>query len=816
MPEEAPQIDFFISYNKADLAWAEWLAWRLEEAGYSTTLQAWDFRPGSNFVLEMQRAATEAERTIAVLSPDYLAAKFTQPEWAAAFVQDPTGKNRTLIPVRVSECNPEGLIPQIIYIDLVGLGESGAADKLLNGVKQERAKPGIPPQFPGTTRHADAEKPLFPGALPPIWNVPHHRNPNFTGRQELLDGLRAALTSEGTAALTQPQAIHGLGGVGKTQLATEYAYRYAGEYDLVWWVPSEEPSALAATYAGLARALNLPEQDAAEQAVIIDAVKRWLDHNGNWLLILDNAQNPDAVHRYLPQAATGHVLITSRDPNWSSIARSLPLETFPREQAVEFLLKRTGQSDEEAADRLAEALGDLPLALEQAGAYIEETGTTLADYLELFQVRSGELLSRGQPPGYQATVATTWELSLQQLSKPAADLMSLFSFLAPDDIPRCLLEDGVAHLPEPLAAMVANPIALNDVVAQLRGYSLVQDGDDGWFVHRLIQLVVRGQFTDDNAKSWAHAALQIVNSSFPSDITNHPVAWPTCARLLPHALAATSQGTTLKIAPEIISRLFGQVGSYYSVRSDLTQAESAHSRALAIIEVAYGPTHPSVATHLSNLAVTLLDQGDPAGARDYLLRALEIDESTYGPSHPNVATIVNNLGRALWDLGDLKEAQLQMQRALVITQEAYGPNYPDMSIRLNNMGLLLQDLGDLDGAMDYIQRAVAIAEAAYGSSHPYLANHLNNLGSVMSKQKNLTGARDNFQRALAIDEKTYGPDHPVVATDVNNLGQILRELGDPEGGRKHYQRALAIFTKRLGEVHPKTALVRRNLESLGS
>ena len=529
MPEEAPQKDFFVSYNKADRTWAEWIAWQLEEAGYSTMLQAWDFRPGSNFVLEMQRAATEAERTIAVLSPDYLIAEFTQPEWAAAFAQDPTGRNRTLVPVRVRECDLTGLLAPIVHINLVGLEESEAVDRLLSGLSQERAKPTIPPGFPGAKRHADAEKPRIPNALPPIWNVPYRRNPNFTGRQELLDGLRAALTSEGTAALTQPQAIHGLGGVGKTQLAIEYAYRFAGEYDLVWWVPSEEPSALAATYAGLARALDLPDQDAAEQAVIIEAVKRWLDRHGNWLLVLDNAPGPDFVGDYLPQAPTGHVLITSRDPNWGGVARPLPVQEFPRDQSVEFLLKRTGQSDEEAADTLAEALGDLPLALEQVGAYIEETGITLANYLELFQVRSGELLSRGRPPGYQATVATTWEISLQQLSQPSADLMSLFSFLAPEDIPKSLLEKGAEHLPEPLTATVGDPLALNDAVSQLRHYSFIEVGDGSWSVHRLVQGVVRDRLDDTASTSWAGAAIGLIDDAFPSDIATNPASWPTCA-----------------------------------------------------------------------------------------------------------------------------------------------------------------------------------------------------------------------------------------------------------------------------------------------
>ena len=216
--------DFFVSYNKADVAWAEWIAWELEEAGYTAILQAWDFRPGSNFVLEMQRAAVEADRTIAVLSPDYLTALFAQPEWAAAFAQDPTGEKGTLVPVRVRECDVKGLLPQIVYIDLVGKDEPAARQALLGGVSRERAKPHTAPAFPPSAERSVPSRPRFPGTLPPIWNLPHRRNPNFTGREALLKRLRDALTSGASAALTQ--AITGLGGVGKTQLALEQAAAY--------------------------------------------------------------------------------------------------------------------------------------------------------------------------------------------------------------------------------------------------------------------------------------------------------------------------------------------------------------------------------------------------------------------------------------------------------------------------------------------------------------------------------------------------------------------------------------------------------------
>jgi hypothetical protein len=208
--------DFFVSYSGADQAWAEWIAWVLEEAGYTVVLQAWDFRPGSNFVLEMQQAAAQVERTIAVFSPDFLASRFTAPEWAAAFARDPSGALGLVLPVRVRECEPKGLLPQIVYIDLFGLEDKNAArDRLLAGVKRARAKPAGEPAFPGAAmlprRREIPEEPRFPGALPRVWNLPR-RNLHFTGRQELIDRLHRNLTA-GKAT-----AIHGLGGIGKTDL----------------------------------------------------------------------------------------------------------------------------------------------------------------------------------------------------------------------------------------------------------------------------------------------------------------------------------------------------------------------------------------------------------------------------------------------------------------------------------------------------------------------------------------------------------------------------------------------------------------------
>ncbi|HEX6626095.1 MAG TPA: TIR domain-containing protein [Pyrinomonadaceae bacterium] len=334
MQQQLQKKHFFISYNKADISWAEWIAWELEAAGYSTIVQVWDFRPGFNFVIQMQRASKEAERVIAVLSPNYLSAEFTQPEWATAFARDPLGEKGLLLPVRVSECELEGLLPQIVYIDVVGLPEERAKDALLRGVKTERAKPVVKPPFPGA-----AQTLMFPGLLPPVWNVPHQRNPDFTGREDFLDELWATLTSGQPGEAVQ--AVHGPGGVGKSQVVLEYAYRHADKYRVVWWLRAEESSTLAADYASLYAKLELSPKDITDQSVMVNAVRERLTQKDDWLLIFDNARGADDVSAYIPQPCAGDVLITSRNPGWQAFARERLLQPLAADDAVNFLLKRT-------------------------------------------------------------------------------------------------------------------------------------------------------------------------------------------------------------------------------------------------------------------------------------------------------------------------------------------------------------------------------------------------------------------------------------------------------------------------------------------
>ncbi|KAF5437924.1 Tetratricopeptide repeat-containing protein, partial [Candidatus Methanophagaceae archaeon] len=447
--------------------------------------------------------------------------------------------------------------------------------------------------------------------LPPIWNISQHRNPNFTGREGILKELRLALISGEPA--TWKQAITGMGGVGKTQLAVEYIYRHKTEYRVIWWIRSEEPATMAADYASLAVDLNLPEKESTDQTEIAKAVKRWLEHNPDWLLIFDNAQDPGEIRNYLPLGGAGHVIITSRNPLWGGVAKLLPARVFDRAESIEFLCKRTGQEDKKTADVLADGLGDLPLALEQAGAYIETTGIALTEYQELFQSRRKELWEdESHPPDYPDSVATTWSLSMELVSKEspvAADLLNLCAFLAPDDIPLELLSEGTEHLPEPLAATATDKLAMNRAIKALRQYTLVATSGKGLSVHRLVQAVVRDRLSKDDRKEWTETVVRLLSSAFTFD-SDDVQTWHQCSRLLPHALAAAAHAGVLEVALEVTQHILNQTGLYLHGRAEFAEAKVLFERALSLAEEAYGPDHPKVAIRVNNLGGVLKALGD--------------------------------------------------------------------------------------------------------------------------------------------------------------------------------------------------------------
>jgi tetratricopeptide (TPR) repeat protein len=840
--------DFFISYTGSDRQWAEWIAWQLEEAGYTLFIQAWDFRPGSNAVAEMERAATRAEHTILVLSAAYLLSDVAFSQWAVAFSHDPRGTQRRLLPVRIEPCEVDGFLGSVVPIDLVSLDEVQACEQLLAGILDGRAKPERV-AFPGQeTSHTLHAAPAFPGSLPAIWNIPSSRNPFFTGREDLLTQLHTHLQTTQTATVSQPQAISGLGGIGKTQLAIEYAYLYRHEYQAVLWASADTTETLNSAYSEIARLLNLPQKDAQEQDVLVKAVKDWLSTHQGWLLILDNADEPTVLIPFLPPHVGGQLLVTTRASDLSTLGRGFghvfTVKTFGEEESALFLLHRAGLLTADKTFDQAEAsirhhalaisreLGGLPLALDQAGAYLNTTGFRLDEYLHLFQQRHAQLLKERRGMEHPESVATTWDISFKRVERqnPAsADLLRLCAFLAPDAIPETIFTAGAQELGPILAPVAADAYLLNQAIESLRAYSLVtRDPHNRTLtVHRLVQAVLRDTLPTRQRKQrssrfpqhekittqqqWMQCAVHAVKAACPEPEFAH---WSALEHLLPHALTCATWIEQVPIVTFAAGLLLSRIGQYLNARGQYKEAESLLMRALLISELVQGASHSDTASSLHNLALLYCDQGRYAEAEPLLKRTLDISEQELGPTHPDTALSLNALAELYRVQGKYTEAEPLYQRALAIQEQELGPTHPNTALSLNNLALLYYAQGKYTEAEPLYQRALAIQEQELGASHPDTALSLNNLAALYYAQGKYTEAEPLYQRALATQEQELGASHPDTAQSLNNLALLYYAQGKYTEAEPLYQRALAIQEQELGVTHPDTALSLNNLAEL--
>jgi tetratricopeptide (TPR) repeat protein len=794
----AAMTDFFISYTQADRDWAVWIAWVLEEKGYTSIIQDWDFRPGGNFVLDMQRAAAGTERTVAILSPDYLQSRFTAPEWAAAFAKDPTGEKGILLSVRVCEVELAGLLPQVVYIDLVGLDQDTCRVRLLAGIKRERAKPvkppafpGSPPPFPGSPK--DNPTPALPinvlpdpGPLPAGSRMPFAPNPLFVGRQEDLRTLARQLQAGETSAVGQVEiaAATGLGGIGKTQLAAEFVHRYGRSFaGGVFWMRFEDPAAVPAEVAACGRSLDLhPSYDSLPLDQQVRLVEEAWTRSIPRLLVFDNCEEEALLAHWRPRTGGARVLVTSRRQRWArSLAiQSVQISTLPRAASIELLRKFRPDVPQEdpTLSAIAAELGDLPLALHLAGSFLERYAEAPdgqpAAYLEA--LRQGGLLQHPSlqgkfasisPTSHEAHVGRTFALSLEKL-KPedetdalALALLARAAHFAPGEpIPRELLLKTVNL--EASARLQAE-----DALARLTALGLLEVGKAGALVmHRLVAEFARGFEGGEDARNAVEERLlneanRLNNAGIPGPL----LAWQ------PHLRAITE-----------IAR-----------RRETTNA----------------------ARLCNTLGYHLWMIGDYSGARPYFERALAINEKVLGSEHSDTARSLNNLGALLDSQGDLAAARPYYERALAIREKDLGAEHPHTATSLNNLGFLFQSQGDLVAARPYYERALAIWEKFLGAEHPDTARSLNNLGALLQSQGELEAARPYYERALAIHEKVLGTEHPDTATSLNNLGVLLRSQGDLAAARPYFERALAILEARLGPDHPNTKIARENLVALG-
>jgi tetratricopeptide (TPR) repeat protein len=800
------QVDVFISYTDNDSSWAKWVDFILREAGYTTKAQLYDFTAGESFLGAMTEALIRSRWVLSLLSPAYLESRWCQEEWQAAHLA------KKLVPMRIADCEPEGLLAPIAYLDLVGVSEDEAKERILAELNKRGGadpRPEVRPAFPSSA--PSPTRPRFPGKLPTIWNIREERNPYFTGREGALDQLHEALTAGKTAALTQ--SIVGLGGVGKTQLALEYSYRYASDYEGVWWLHAEEPVILARDYAELAPHLGVAV--VPDQGQVIRGVHEKLQQRQRILLIFDNATEPSTLKPYLPVSPGRQVIVTTRAQTWPG-AEAQDVHELPLDVAIEFLLKRTGQTDKAAAEDVAKRLGCLALALDQAAGYVVECRKNLHDYAALLAKHGLDVLEKGQPYQYEKTVGTTWVLAFEKVQAkcPAdADLLHLCAFLAPDAIYVRDLAGASKHLPERLSKALADELGIDEMKAALLAFSLIRTERDTIAIHRLVSDVMRKRMDPKVRDEWLGTALQVVNELLPVDVDDVG-AWPACSRWLGHALTVVNWDEAEVVEPIACARILNQAGSYLCANANYNQAEPLFRRALAISERSLGSTHPHVAACLGNLAGLLQATNRLAEAEPLSRRALAIDEQNLGPSHPNVAIRLNNLAVVLRATNRLAEAEPLFRRALAIDEQNLGPSHPNVALRLINMAGLLKATNRRSEAEPLFRRALSINEQSLGPNHPRVAMALNDLAMLLGATNRQSEAEPLFRRALSIDERSLGPNHPDVAIRLNNLAGLLRDENRLSEAEPLLRRAVNIVESRLGPDHPWTLTFRKNLNKL--
>lgn len=681
-------------------------------------------------------------------------------------------------------------------------------------------------------RTALAPAPPSSASLVPIWNVPYQRNALFTGREDVLERLSQHFWPTGQndfapilrAAPPRPLAITGLGGIGKTQLAIEYAYRARSEGHSLHtlWVNAASQESILTSFVEIAALIPaVATRNESDQQKVIEAVKHWLEQCPQpWLLIFDNVDSEEALlslGKYLPQKGNGGILLTTRISAVGSLATAVEVDTMGLFEGIQLLLHRAQRldqaSDEEInrAGNIVVALDHFPLALEQAGAYIEETRCGLQDYLDRYQSHRQKLLARrGRfSTGYPDSVATTWLLSfqrVQQANPAAAELLLLCSFLAPDRIPEELIEGGVAYWPPLLQQAAADRFSVDQMIEELLNYSLVKRlvQERALSIHRLVQAVQRERMEQAAQRHWAERAVQAINAVFPRD-TQDVAAWSQCLRSLEQVQAAYELIECYAFAFTAAMDVLNRAGLYFDEQALSALAMPLYQRALAICEQEFGPTHPETATLLNNLGSVYKQQGKYEEAEPLYQRAVAIREQAFGATHPKMVTALNGLALLYMAQGKYEEAEPLLQRALAICEQEVGVRHHETASSLNNLAIAYAEQEKYEAAEALYQRAVAICELEVGATHPKTALSLNNLAIVYQAQGKYAEAEPLYQRALAIREQVLEPTHPEIASSLSGLGSLYKTQGKYAEAEALYQRALAIRERQWGIGHPETA-----------
>ncbi len=823
-------VEVFCCYSHADEVWLRKLEDHLSPLRQQGLISLWHDRliaPGVNWARTIDTHLETASIILLLVSADFLASEYCYSvEMKRALEREAAGEAR-VVPILVRPVDWKGTP----FAHLQALPTN--AKPLSTWKKQETALASI---TAGILRAIEDVPRLSATDLSPIWTIPYSRNPFFLGRDGLLSQIHSQLQAGQVTALSQPQAINGLGGVGKTQIAVEYACQHCKDYQAVLWIYADTQDSLVSGYVAIARRLNLPEKDEQNQTEVVQAVKQWLSDHTGWLLILDNADELKVAYEFLPSAPKGHILLTTRAHATGTRANRIEVESMLPDVGALFLLRRAkllalnAQLADAAVAAVATAreicveMGGLPLALDQAGAYIEETQCGLTDYQQLYRTRRALLLKRRgdlADDDHPESVATTLSLSFEKVEQkcpPAGALLRLCAFLSSDPIPEEIITHGVVYLGEPpiepdLLREVAFDEELRDkAIAALGAYSLIHRNPrtQTLLLHRLVQAVARDALPAQEGREWMLRAILAVAFTFPKVKFGQ---WAVCERWIPHALVCATWIKREQLIFPLAASMLNDTGSYLNEQGKYEQAEPLLKQALSIREQQLRPGHSDIAESLNNLGWLYFLQGKDEQAEPLLKRALLIFEQDSGPEHPDTVQILTNLA-ALYEVqGKYAEAEPLLERVLATQEQYLGSGHLDTAPSLNHLANLYEKWEKYEKAESLYLRALAIYQQQLGA-HPDTALCFTNLATLSKNQGEYWKTALLYRTALAIYEQMSGPMHPEAVTPLNNLGSLYADGEEYEEAELLYLRALSITEQRFAPEHPDTAQSLNNLGRL--
>ena len=850
----------FISYSHRDARWLERLQVYLAPLERRGRIRRWDdtlITPGQQWEREIGTALERTRVAILLVSADFLASDFIARVELPHLLGIAEDGGTLIIPVVLDHCNFERCaeLAQFQSINsparpLETLSEpeckavlarlAAAVDDALGEAVAEQ--PAASPA--ASTAASPAKSPAQLAGLPA-------RNPLFSGRANVFEALAGALGRTGRAALC------GLPGLGKTEAAIEFAQRCRLSYDWIFWSRADSEQQMIRGFGAFAVALGLPEASGADQMAAARAVHAALSARSRWLLILDAAEDLDLVRRWLPAGDGAHLLLTARSAAVGGLAEAIELEPLEQADAVDFLLRRSRLNDMvaggdtlllAAANDVAKVAAGFPLALDQAGAYVEETGCSLQDYALLWREHSRQLLAeRGQGSLRQDdSLLQAWALPLQQMESgnpAAAALLYLLAFCHADALPEAAL-GGAARLAGcPPAAALADLMARNAALRDaLRFAFLRRDAKTRRLsMHRLVQQFIRDGMTLDARRDWCGRALALIDAAFPRP---RFATWRECDALADHALSVLEHAATAGVEPAATARLSCELGCYFMQRARYAEALPLVKHALALRRLAPEQTGElaralavdgqlkllcsqlDAADECLNEAAALLSAQPPGielvnvldllgkvelarnnfdAAEALLTRALAAAEAASAAQGAQAAQCWNDLGAVRFRRADYAGARVAFEQAAALRRTALPPEHPGIAQSLGNLAVVCARLGERATARDSYRQALALREAALGAQHPDVAESLVNLALLDLKDGDLVSARAGLTRAIAIQLASRGALHPDVAKAQACLADVALAQGELDEAQRLYAQARTVREQTLGRDHPDTA-----------